>query len=148
MTQLVRFDTNSINALNRALIGFDDVFSNFERKFANQVSNNYPPHNIIKTGENQYEIQVAVTGFSRDEVKVELDQNILIITAEKAEVEEDGKTYIHRGLAQRSFVRQFPLAEHIEVQGAEQQNGVLTIKLERLVPEAFKPRLIEISHKD
>jgi len=142
--QLVRFDTN---ALNRALVGFDDMFNNFERRFANQIQNNYPPHNIVKLDANTYEIHIAVTGFSKDEIAVELDQNVLVVTGtkvgEEAEVE-----YLHRGLAQRDFVRQFPLAEHIEVKGAEQKNGVLIVKLERIVPESLKPRRIEVKSID
>ena len=144
MNQLNRIDTET---LNKALIGFDSMFNNFERRFANNISNNYPPHNVVKIDEDNYELQVAVTGFNKDEVTVELDQNILIVTAGR-ETDEDDKTYIHRGLAQRNFVRNFPLAEHIEVKGAEQKNGILTIKLERIVPEALKPRRIEISHAE
>lgn len=143
MTQLQRIDSDT---LNRALIGFDSMFNNFERRFANTISNNYPPHNVIKVDENNYELQVAVTGFNKDEVTVELDQNILSVTAGRET--DDEKIYIHRGLAQRNFVKQFPLAEHIEVRGAEQKNGVLTIKLERVVPEALKPRRIEISQAE
>lgn len=139
--QLHRIDADT---LNRALIGFDSMFNNFERKFANSVGNNYPPHNVVKIDENNYEIQVAVTGFNKDEVAVELDQNVLIITAGRESEEE--KHYIYRGLAQRNFVKHFPLAEHIEVRGAEQKNGVLTIKLERLVPEYLKPRRIDINY--
>lgn len=145
--QLVRFDTNALNQLNRALIGFDDVFNSIERRFANSMQNNYPPHNIIKLDSNNYEIQVAVTGFDKDEITVELDQNILVVTGSKVEKDSEVE-YLHRGLAQRDFVRQFPLAEHIEVKGAEQKNGVLTIKLERIVPEALKPRRIEVKNVD
>lgn len=141
--QLTRVDTDT---LNRALIGFDSMFNNFERRFANSISNNYPPHNIVKLDDNNYEIQVAVTGFSKEEVTVELDQNVLIVTAGRETDEE--KTYIHRGLAQRNFVKHFPLAEHIEVHGAEQKNGVLTIHLERIIPEALKPRRIEVKYSE
>lgn len=140
---LTRIDADT---LNRALIGFDSMFNNFERRFANSIQTNYPPHNVVKIDDNNYEIQVAVTGFNKDEVTVELDQNILVITASRESEEE--KTFIHRGLAQRNFVKHFPLAEHIEVNGAEQKNGVLTIKLERIVPESLKPRRIEISHSE
>lgn len=141
MNQLHRIDTET---LNRALIGFDSMFNNFERRFANSVSGNYPPHNVIKLDDNNYEIQVAVTGFDKEDVSVELDQNILIVTAGRPQEEE--RVYLHRGLAQRNFVKHFPLAEHIEVRGAEQKNGVLTIKLERVIPEALKPRRIEINY--
>lgn len=140
---LTRIDSDT---LNRALIGFDSMFNNFERRFANSVQTNYPPHNVVKVDDDHYELQVAVTGFSKEEVTVELDQNILVITASRENEEE--KIYIHRGLAQRNFVKHFPLAEHIEVNGAEQKNGVLTIKLERIVPESLKPRRIEITHTE
>ena len=90
---------------------------------------------------------MAVTGFGKDEVTVELDQNVLIVTAGR-DVADDEKTYLHRGLAQRNFVRNFPLAEHIEVKGAEQKNGILSIRLERLVPEALKPRRINITYSE
>jgi len=143
MNQLHRIDTDT---LNRALIGFDSMFNNFERRFANNISNNYPPHNIVKVDENNYQIQIAVTGFDKDEVTVELDQNVLVITAEREE--DDDKTYLHRSLAQRNFVKHFPLAEHIEVKGAEQKNGVLTISLERMVPESLKPRRIDVKYAE
>jgi molecular chaperone IbpA len=142
MNALNRFDTQ---ALNRALIGFDTMFDQLERRFANQVQNNYPPHNIIRTGENTYLIEVAVAGFGKNEVSVSLENNELTIKGEKAEVEETAEIqYLHRGLASRNFVRVFPLAEHIEVKGAEIKDGILTVKLERIIPEELKPRIIEV----
>lgn len=142
MNAINRFDTN---ALNRALIGFDTMFDQLERRFANQVSNNYPPHNIIRTGENTYLIEVAVAGFAKNEVAVSLEDNELTIKGEKAEIDETAEIqYLHRGLASRNFTRVFPLAEHIKVQGAEIKDGILTVKLERIVPEELKPRIIEV----
>jgi molecular chaperone IbpA len=140
---LQRIDTDT---LTKALIGFDTMFNNMERRFSNSLGTNYPPHNVVKVDENNYEIQVAVAGFDKDEVTVELDQNIIVVTGSK--VEDDEKTYLHRGLAQRNFVKTFPLAEHIEVKGADQKNGILTIKLERVIPEALKPRRIEIQYSE
>ena len=133
-----------IEALNRALIGFDTMFDTMERRFANQVSNNYPPHNIIKTGENQYEIQVAVTGFQKSEIAVTVENNILVIKGESMTTEYQPEQYLHRGLATRDFAREFPLAEHIEVTGAEITNGMLIIKLVRNIPESAKPKVIDI----
>lgn len=137
-----------IDALNRALIGFDQMFDQMERRFANSVSNNYPPHNILKTGDNQYEIQIAVTGFEKSEVSVTIEDNVLVIKGEKVEpviIEgQDVPIYLHRGLATRDFVKEFPLAEHIEVTGAETKNGMLTVKLMRNVPESAKPKVIDI----
>lgn len=139
MNNLTRLD-----ALNRALIGFDTMFDQMERRFANSVSNNYPPHNIIKTGDNQYEIQLAVTGFSKSEISVTVEDNVLVIKGESMTTDYAPEAYLHRGLATRDFAKEFPLAEHIEVVGAETQNGMLTIKLIRNIPESAKPKVIDI----
>jgi molecular chaperone IbpA len=141
MTQLVRFDTN---ALNRALLGFDTMFNDFEHRFANQINSNYPPYNILKRDENSYEIQIAVTGFDKDEVTVEIDQNNLIVRAERKATETTECEYLHRGLASRSFERSWTLAEYVEVGEGSIKNGVLTIDLKRIVPEALKPRVLKI----
>jgi len=136
-----------LDALNRALIGFDTMFDTMERRFSNSVGNNYPPHNILKTGENQYEIQIAVTGFEKSEITVSVESNVLTVTGEGEESirhENPEIVYLHRGLATRDFVKEFPLAEHIEVVGAETKNGMLTIKLVRNVPESAKPKIIDI----
>jgi molecular chaperone IbpA len=133
-----------IDALNRALIGFDTMFDNMERRFAKTESNNYPPHNIIKTGENTYEIQVAVTGFEKDEIAVTIENNVLVIRGESQADEDLTVQYLHRGLATRDFNREFPLAEHIEVVGAEIKNGMLMVKLVRNIPESAKPKVIDV----
>ena len=136
-----------IDAINRALIGFDTMFDQMERRYGNSVNNNYPPHNILKTGENQYEIQIAVTGFEKSEITVSVESNVLTVTGEGAESirhENPEIVYLHRGLATRDFAKEFPLAEHIEVVGAETKNGMLTIKLVRNVPESAKPKIIDI----
>ena len=136
-----------IEAINRALIGFDTMFDQMERRFSNSVSNNYPPHNILKTGENQYEIQIAVTGFEKSEIAVTVEANVLTVKGEAAESvrhEQPEIVYLHRGLATRDFVREFPLAEHMEVAGAEIRNGMLIVKLIRNIPESEKPRVIDI----
>lgn len=133
-----------IDALNRALIGFDTMFDTLEHRFANQLSNNYPPHNIIKTGDNQYEIQVAVTGFGKSEISVTVENNVLVIKGESNTVGYEPEQYLHRGLATRDFAREFPLAEHIEVEGAQIENGMLIVKLVRNIPESAKPKVIDI----
>lgn len=138
--ELVRFDTNT---LNRALVGFDQIFNDFESKFANQVANNYPPFNILKRDEDHYEIQVAVAGFSREEINITLENNELVITGTKIE-ENDSAEYLHRGLAARNFERVFRLTQYLEVESAEFRDGLLIIKIDRHVPEALKPRNIEI----
>lgn len=139
MNALTRFDPT---ALNRALIGFDSLFNDVERRYANST-NNYPPYNIIKHDDNTFEIEVAVAGFDREDVSVEVDQNQLRIVGRRIK-EDDAAKYIHRGLAARDFERVFTLADHMEVGDAEMTNGVLRVTLNRVIPEALKPRLIAI----
>lgn len=141
MNQLVRFDTN---ALNRALIGFDDLFNNFESSFANQINNTYPPYNILKHDDDTYEIEIAVTGFEKDEITVEIDQKNLVVKGSRKEVDITEPTYLHRSLATRDFTRSWQLGEHIEVDEGRIKNGVLTIGLRRVVPESLKPRVLKI----
>ena len=133
-----------IDALNRALIGFDQMFDQMERRFANSVSNNYPPHNILRLEDNEYAIQLAVTGFEKSEISVTVENNVLIVKGESMTTDYAAEQYLHRGLATRDFVKEFPLAEHIEVIGAETKNGLLTIKLVRNIPESAKPKVIDI----
>jgi molecular chaperone IbpA len=144
MTQLVRFDTNTLNTLNRALIGFDDVFSNFERRFANQVTNNYPPYNLVKISDNLYQIDIAVTGFRKEEVAVTVEANELTIRGERNRDDDAAVEYLHLGLALRDFERSFTLAEHMKVRSASISNGILHIELEREIPEELKPRVIDV----
>lgn len=141
MNQLVRFDTNS---LNRALLGFDTLFNDFERRFANQINTSYPPYNILKHDDNTYEIEIAVTGFEAEEISVEIDQNQLIVKGERNDKETDNVNYLHRSLATRDFTRSWTLAEHMEVGEGRIKNGVLKIELKRVIPEALKPRVLKI----
>ena len=141
MTQITRFDTN---ALNRALVGFDTMFEDFEHRFANQLKDNYPPYNIVKHDEDTYEIEIAVTGFAKDEVIVEIDQNQLVVKGIRDKSNDVTAEFLHRGLALRDFTRSWTLAEHMEVGEGTIKNGVLTIELKRIVPEALKPRVLKI----
>jgi molecular chaperone IbpA len=133
-----------MDALSRALIGFDTMFDQMERRYANSVNNNYPPHNILRLGDNEYAIQLAVTGFDKEEIAVTVENNVLIVKGESMNTEYPQEAYLHHGLATRDFVKEFPLAEHIEVVGAETKNGMLIIKLIRNVPESAKPKVIDI----
>jgi molecular chaperone IbpA len=140
--QLVRFDQA---ALNRALIGFDQLFDSFESRFANQLTTNYPPHNVVKTDEDTYVIEMAVAGFKKNEIAVEVEQDMLTIRGETTSPTESAqRMYLHRGLSSRDFERTFSLAEHMIVKGAEIKDGILTITIERIIPEDKKPRLIDI----
>lgn len=140
MNAITRFDTQ---ALNRALIGFDQLFNNVERRFANQVQNNYPPYNVLKHDDNHFEIEIAVAGFEKEDIKIEVDQDQLIIKGQRLR-DDDADKYLHRGLAARDFERSWTLAEYMEVGDAELTNGILRVKLTRIVPDALKPRLIAI----
>ena len=142
MNQLVRFDTN---ALNKALLGFDNLFDNFEQRFANQINNSYPPYNIVKHDDNTYELEIAVTGFAKDEVTVEIDQNQLIVKGVRDKNGDTTAEFLHRGLAFRDFTRSWTLAEHMEAGEGRIKNGVLTIELKRVVPEYLKPRTLKIT---
>lgn len=144
MTNPTRFDTNT---LNRVFLGFDNLVNDFERRFSNQISNNYPPFNIVKTGENTSELEVAVTGFDRDEITVEVDQNQLVVRGEKNRGVDESRQYQHHGLATRNFTRTWTLAEYIEVGDATIKNGILTIPLERVIPESLKPRVLKITER-
>ena len=139
--QLVRFDTNS---LNRALLGFDSLFNDFEHRFANQINNTYPPYNILKHNEDSYEIEIAVTGFTKDEIAVEVDQNRLVVKGVRTSTSDPEIEYLHRGLAARDFTREWTLAEHMVVGDGSIKNGMLTIQLTRVVPEVLKPRVLVI----
>jgi molecular chaperone IbpA len=141
MTQVARFDTQ---ALNRALVGFDRIFDDMERRFANSVSNNYPPYNIARLEENLYEIEIAVTGFAKNEISVTVEQDNLIIAGQREKTEDVSAEFLHRGLAFRDFERTFTLADHMKIRSAEIKNGVLTIRIEREIPEEMKPRVIDI----
>lgn len=140
MTQLARFDTA---ALNRALVGFDRIFNDFEHRFANQIQNNYPPYNVLKRDEDNYEIQIAVAGFRKDEIELTVENNELTVKGTKFE-EADTAEYLHRGLAARNFERTWTLGQYLEVESAEIKDGLLVVKLVRHVPEALKPRRIDI----
>ncbi|MCK0169310.1 Hsp20 family protein [Jannaschia sp. S6380] len=136
--------TYDFTPLYRATVGFDRMANLLDRAMAADTATTYPPYNIEKTGENEYRISIAVAGFTADELGIETRETALIVTARKAE--EDGeKTYLHRGIATRAFEKSFQLADHVHVTGARHADGMLHIELERQVPEALKPRRIEIA---
>lgn len=140
MTQLRTVDTAQLANLSRALVGFDRYFNN---QFAN-VNGNYPPHNIVKYSDTSYAIEVAVAGFTKEEILVEVDQDRLTIRGVMDRPNKSAVEYLHRGLAARDFEQQFTLAEYMEVVGAKVDNGMLHIDIKRVVPDALKPRTIEI----
>lgn len=137
--------TYDFSPLYRATVGFDRIADLMDRVLSSDVPQpTYPPYNIEKIDENAYRISVAVAGFSSDELNVEVKDGGLIVAARKAD-EAEAKTYLHRGIATRAFERRFALADHVKVTGATTADGMLHIDLVREVPEALKPRRIEIA---
>ena len=140
MNQLRTIDTAALAQLSKALVGFDRYFT-----APHHQNGNYPPHNIVKYSDDTYAIEVAVAGFTKDEVTVEVDQDQLTIRGIKDRPTVDvGVEYLHRGLAARDFEQTFTLAEYMEVVGAKVADGMLQIDIKRVVPDALKPRKIEI----
>jgi molecular chaperone IbpA len=131
--------------LYRATVGFDRLADLMDRVLSTDVAQpTYPPYNIEKTDENAYRITVAVAGFTGEELSVEVKDSALVISARKAE-DGAGRTFLHRGIATRAFERRFHLADHVRVAGATHADGMLHIDLVREIPEALKPRRIEIA---
>ncbi|MEL6608073.1 MAG: Hsp20 family protein [Pseudomonadota bacterium] len=131
--------------LYRATVGFDQMADLMDRVLTNDAgAQSYPPYNIEKTADDAYRISIAVAGFTGDELEVEVKENALHVSAKKADDASDRK-YLHRGIATRAFSRRFHLADHVRVSGASHENGMLHIDLVREVPEALKPRRIEIN---
>ncbi len=134
--------------LYRATVGFDQIADLLDRVMSTDVTQpTYPPYNIEKTADDAYRISVAVAGFSADDLGVEVKDGSLVVSARKSE-EEEGRTYLHRGIATRAFERRFQLADHVRVIGATHADGMLHIDLRREVPEALKPRRIAIASGD
>jgi molecular chaperone IbpA len=128
----------------RSTVGFDRLFDMLENS-TGQSQENYPPFDLIKEGENEYRIELAVAGFKPDELDITAQQNVLIVSGRKSdESDEKGSDYIYRGIATRSFERRFALADQIQVRGADITDGLLAIELTREIPEAMKPRKIDI----
>ncbi|WP_170005713.1 Hsp20 family protein [Pseudopontixanthobacter vadosimaris] len=125
-------------------VGFDRLFDLLESGSRNGGTESYPPYDLIRHDEDSYRIDLAIAGFRPEEVEIVAHQNQLTISGERKEPEEEGE-YMHRGIATRSFQRRFQLADYIEVDSARFEHGLLSIQLSRVVPEAMKPRKIEIS---
>lgn len=136
--------TFDFSPLYRSTVGFDRLFDLLDQAHRVEPMTNWPPYNIEKTGESQYQITMAVAGFAPDEVEITQNANALVVVGQK-KGSEDGRHYLHRGIATRVFKQTFNLADHVKVTGAVLENGLLTVDLVREVPEALKPRRIEIA---
>ena len=148
-------NTIDLSPLYRSSIGYDRMASLLDNALRSQkAGSGFPPYDIETTGEDQYAITLAVAGFEESELDIQVEHGVLSVRGKKAD-EDAGKSYLYRGIANRSFERKFNLADYIEVQGAELRNGLLTVRLVKEVPEAMKPRTIAIKqggatleHKD
>ena len=143
-------DLSIFNSLRPFSIGFDDMFDQFENMFGNggmSMQSNYPPYNIRKTGKDKYSIEVALAGFTKKDVEVEFEDNMLTVRTkqtDKSENKDQDGEILHKGISQRQFARSFTIADDVKVNGAELKDGLLTIACERVIPDYKKKKLIEI----
>lgn len=136
-----------LSPLFRSAIGFDRLANTLETIHNTNSSGGYPPYNIELMDEDHYTITMAVAGFTTDDLEIEVNQNMLRVSGQKREEESAERTFLHRGIANRNFERSFQLADHIRVESASIQDGMLEVKLVREIPEAMKPRRIEIQKR-
>lgn len=133
----------NVNSLfpRSAFVGFDHLFDELDR-VARHANDNYPPHNIVKTEETKYLIELAVAGFARDELEIEVKDRSLTVTGNH---QNRGREYIHKSISTKKFTKTFRLSEYVQVNGANLKDGILAIELEVVIPEEMRPRKIEIS---
>jgi molecular chaperone IbpA len=145
MTKITALD---LNPFYRNSIGVDRLFDRILSQIDSSANTNYPPYNLLETGENSYELQLAVAGFTQGEIEVSVKDGEVIVSGEKAvEILPEGYKYHHQGISARRFIRNWTLGNYVEVSNAVVQDGILTIQLERHVPEAMKPKTIAITYK-
>jgi molecular chaperone IbpA len=133
-----------IPSIHKFAVGFDNMFDELLR--TSQANTNYPPYNIVKHGDDSFAIELAVAGFRDGEISIQVERNQLTVKGEQAVDLDSQVEYLHRGISARSFSRTWTLADHVEVAGASSENGILTISLERKVPEEQKPKSIAITY--
>ena len=136
------------NNLRPFTVGFDDWFDHFDTMLGNPsyTASNFPPYNIVKTGEYTYDVELALAGFNRKDIDVEYHYNLLTVKSKKQEEtkDEDGNVIQHRGISKRMFSKSFTIANDVEVKGAELKDGLLKVSMERIIPEHKKAKLIDI----
>ena len=138
-----RITTDTLSPLFKASIGFDNLVNEFFNEPAFVNTSGYPPYNISKGDDDVYEITLAVAGFKKSDIEIELEDGSLKITG-KSDVIDEGREYLHKGIAERNFVRTFKLAEYVEVKDAKLEDGILRVSLFKNVPDAMKPQKIAI----
>lgn len=148
MTKTLSLRTLDIPAIHRFGIGFDNMFDELMRVSAQQSNTNYPPYNIVQVNEDEYVISVAVAGFALEDLSVTKDKKVLIIEGRHTADTEDTQeaNYLHKGISERNFRREFQLADHVEISNANLELGILNIRLKREVPEDAKPKTIAITY--
>ena len=144
MTNQLTLRSLDIPSIHKFAVGFDNMFDELMR--TSQASTNYPPYNIVKHGDDNFAIELAVAGFKDGEINIEVERNQLTVKGEQVIDLDNQVEYLHRGISARSFSRTWTLADHVEVAGASSENGILTISLERKVPEEQKPKTIAINY--
>jgi len=137
--------TVDLTPLYRSAVGFDRLAGLLEAASRSEAPTGYPPYNIETVGENAYRIEIAVAGFKPEELNIEARENTLTVQGKKAANDDSGRRFLHRGLAERDFERRFQLADYVVVTGAALADGLLSVTLERQLPEALKPRRIDIA---
>jgi molecular chaperone IbpA len=150
MTRELTLRSLDIPSIHKFGIGFDSILDELMRVNAQQTNTNYPPYNIVKHSEDAFAIELAVAGFREGDINITLEKNVLTIKGQQTEsLDELEKEieYVHRGISARNFDRTFTLADYVEVLGAKAENGILTIELERQVPEEQKPKTVAITYK-
>jgi molecular chaperone IbpA len=145
MTNTLTLRSVDIPSINKFGIGFESIIDELLRATAQQQTN-YPPYNIIRNDEDHFTIEIAVAGFKQGEVDVTVEKNILTITGSQKDPVPENVEYLHRGISARNFVRNWTLAEHVEIVGAIMRDGILVLDLERKVPEDQKPKSIAITY--
>ena len=146
MTKTLTLRSFDVPQLHKFGIGFDSMLDDLMRVSNLQSNSNYPPHNVIKTGDDTVTIEVAVAGFAEGEIDIALDKRLLTIAGARKRTENETHEYLHRGISSRDFKHTFTLAEHVEVKSATIRDGVLSVYLEREVPEEAKPKSIAITY--
>jgi molecular chaperone IbpA len=146
MTKTLSLRSFDIPAIHKFGIGFDNMFDELMRVTAPQSAGNYPPHNVIKTGDDTLTIEVAVAGFTEGEINISLENRSLSIAGERTRDHDAVREYLHHGISSRDFRHVFTLAEHVQVMTARIRDGILAVNLERQVPDSAKPKSIAISY--
>lgn len=146
MTNTLTLRSLDIPSIHKFAVGFDQMFDELLRNTNNAQSANYPPYNIVKHSEDKFAIELAVAGFKEGDIDITVEKNQLSVKGEKSIELTENVEYLHRGISSRNFQRSWTLADHVEVVGANVKDGILTIQLERLIPEELQPKKIAINY--